>query len=120
MKFTFTSESFGFGSPKNTMEFNSDHIDDVLAYFKQFLKGAGYEINTNESIQVVNETEWPEDYYNTLNTNWPFDAGTSDVYVDPFVAGGGTYEFHPLDLNLDEEVTITVPVEEPKKRKGKK
>jgi hypothetical protein len=42
MKFTFTSEFQGFGSPKNILEFEADDISDVVMYFEQFLRGAGY------------------------------------------------------------------------------
>jgi hypothetical protein len=42
MIFKFESRFVGFGSPKNTMEFEVDQLQDVLAYFEQFLKGAGY------------------------------------------------------------------------------
>lgn len=42
MKFTFTSEFVGFGSPKNTMEFEVDQLSDVVTYFEQFLRGCGY------------------------------------------------------------------------------
>lgn len=42
MIFKFESRFVGFGSPKNTMEFEVDQLQDVLVYFEQFLKGAGY------------------------------------------------------------------------------
>lgn len=42
MKFTFKSEFVGFGSPETTLTFEADQIEDVIAYFEQFLMGAGY------------------------------------------------------------------------------
>lgn len=56
MKFKFESQFIGFGSPKTTMEFDVDQLEDVLMYFKQFLKGSGYDIDGD--IDVVN---WEKD-----------------------------------------------------------
>jgi hypothetical protein len=74
MKFTFTSEFQGFGSPKNTMEFEVDQLDDVLAYFEQFLKGSGYHFDGNV---IIDQETWPaiqninfdlaEEHFNNLN-----------------------------------------------------
>ena len=111
MKFTFTSEFQGFGSPKNTMEFEVEHIDDVLMYFQQFLKGAGYEIGINENIQIVNEYECsePEDFYVATDIDAPMDE-----YYDsePLVTLDDSYDFN------DSYQTINLDI--PKKKKGKK
>lgn len=45
MKFTFNSEFVGFGSPKTQVQFEADQLEDILMYFRDFLKGAGYEID---------------------------------------------------------------------------
>jgi hypothetical protein len=64
MKFKFESQFIGFGSPKTTMEFEVDQIEDVLMYFKQFLQGCGYDIdgelylnNTNFSDVIEKPTQ---------------------------------------------------------------
>ena len=42
-KFTFISQyDKALGSPKSTMEFEAVSLDDVLGYFEDFLRGAGY------------------------------------------------------------------------------
>lgn len=56
MKFKFESQFIGFGSPKTTMEFDVDQLEDVLLYFKQFLEGSGYDIDGD--IEVIN---WEKD-----------------------------------------------------------
>lgn len=61
MKFTFTSEFQGFGSPKNTMEFEVDQLEDVLMYFQQFLKGAGYQFDGDV---IIDQETWPIDEFN--------------------------------------------------------
>ena len=45
MIFTLQSKFQGFGSPKVTMEFEVDQLEDVLTYFEQFLRGSGYTID---------------------------------------------------------------------------
>lgn len=55
MKFTFVSEFVGFGSPKNTMEFEVDHIGDVVEYFEQFLRGSGYHFDGK--LDFIDESE---------------------------------------------------------------
>lgn len=50
MKFTFTSEFTGFGSPKTSMQFEADSIEDVLMYFTDFLRGAGYHFDGQVDI----------------------------------------------------------------------
>ena len=57
MKFTLTSEFIGFGSPKNTMEFEVDHIGDVVMYFEQFLRGAGYHFDGHLDFVYDEEEE---------------------------------------------------------------
>lgn len=61
MKFTFTGEYQGFGSPKNTMEFEVDQLEDVLMYFQQFLKGAGYHFDGDV---IIDQETWPIDEAN--------------------------------------------------------
>ena len=67
-KFTFTSEFQGFGSPKNTLEFDCDQLEDVLMYFEQFLKGAGYHFDGNltfinhEEDDYIPEGVYPQDF----------------------------------------------------------
>jgi hypothetical protein len=66
MKFKFESQFIGFGSPKNTMEFEVDQLQDVLEYFEQFLRGAGYvfdgqiDIIPYDEYYGVSEPETPE------------------------------------------------------------
>lgn len=55
MKFTFTSQFQGFGSPKNTLEFESDQLADVVKYFEQFLRGSGYHFDGE--LDLCNITE---------------------------------------------------------------
>lgn len=55
MKFMFTSQFQGFGSPKNTLEFECDDIADVVMYFEQFLRGAGYHFDGH--LDLCNITE---------------------------------------------------------------
>ena len=55
MKFTFTSEFQGFGSPKNTMEFEVDQLEDVLMYFQQFLKGAGLNSSVDTDLDTYED-----------------------------------------------------------------
>lgn len=72
MKFKFESSFVGFGSPKNTIEFEVDHLDDVLMYFKQFLQGSGY------NIDGVLEVIPTEEYYTYPNLDEP-----AHVYQTP-------------------------------------
>ena len=55
MVFTFTSQFQGFGSPKTTLEFEADAIEDVVMYFEQFLRGSGYHFDGN--LDLCNITE---------------------------------------------------------------
>ena len=59
MKFKFESQFIGFGSPKTTMEVEVDQLEDVLAYFKQFLEGCGYRIDGE--LYIFDE-ETPDPY----------------------------------------------------------
>ena len=59
-KFTFTSEFQGFGSPKNTLEFDCDQLEDVLMYFEQFLKGAGFIYDGH--LEIVDNSVWSSAY----------------------------------------------------------
>lgn len=43
--FTFTRQFHGFGSPKTTVEFEADQLEDVLENFTDFLRGCGYHID---------------------------------------------------------------------------
>lgn len=58
MKFTFISEFQGFGSPKTSMQFEADSLEDVLMYFKDFLQGAGYVIDGDIDV-IPPEQELP-------------------------------------------------------------
>jgi hypothetical protein len=49
-KFTFIQEFQGFGSPKNTMEFEVDQLEDILTYFTDFLRGCGYHFDGHLEI----------------------------------------------------------------------
>jgi hypothetical protein len=71
MKFTFTSEFIGFGSPKNTMEFEADQIGDVIVYFEQFLRGAGYHFDGYLDIVPHDENLTDEDGVPTM-PEYPF------------------------------------------------
>lgn len=42
MKYTFKCEDEGLGYFTNTVEFEANHIDDVIANFELFLKGSGF------------------------------------------------------------------------------
>lgn len=55
MKFVFTSQFQGFGSPKNTLEFESDQLADVVEYFEQFLRGAGYHFDGHLDLCHITE-----------------------------------------------------------------
>lgn len=61
MKFTFKSKEQGFGSPEFAMEFEVDQIDDVLFYFEQFLRGAGY--NPEGKLEFVSDQHDEVDNY---------------------------------------------------------
>jgi hypothetical protein len=57
-KFTFISQyDKALGSPKSTMEFEAVSIDDVLGYFEDFLRGAGYQIDGQ--LMIYKEEESP-------------------------------------------------------------
>ena len=55
-KFTFISQyDKALGSPKSTMEFEAVSLDDVLGYFEDFLRGAGYHIDGQLMIHKEEE-----------------------------------------------------------------
>jgi hypothetical protein len=57
-KFTFISQyDKALGSPKSTMEFEAVSLDDVLGYFEDFLRGAGYQIDGQ--LMIYKEEEHP-------------------------------------------------------------
>jgi hypothetical protein len=57
-KFTFISQyDKALGSPKSTMEFEAVSLDDVLGYFEDFLRGAGYHIDGQ--LMLYKEEEHP-------------------------------------------------------------
>ena len=60
MKFKFESQFIGFGSPKTTMEVEVDQLEDILAYFKDFLRGCGYDIHGE---LCIHEYETPDPYF---------------------------------------------------------
>lgn len=59
MKFTFTSQFQGFGSPKNTLEFESDQLADVVKYFEQFLRGSGYQFDGELDLCHITQPAQP-------------------------------------------------------------
>ena len=75
MKFVFKSKFQGFGSPENTMEFEVDSLDDVLMYFEQFLRGAGYSFDGQ--LEFVSH-----DDYSNYDEDFPVAGGGSDYIVD--------------------------------------
>ena len=113
MKFTFKTETFGFGSPRTTYEFDCDQIEDVLYHFKKFLRGAGYEIGINEDIELVDRS-WE---FNSEMNNMDHQYNHDDIVIDPFVAGGGTYDFDDSQVYVDSWYNQEP---EPKTKKGKK
>ena len=57
-KFTFISQyDKAIGSPKSTIEFEAVSLDDVLRFFEDFLRGAGYEIDGQ--LMIYKEEEHP-------------------------------------------------------------
>ena len=106
MKFTFVSEFAGFGSPKNTMEFEVDHIGDVIRYFEQFLRGSGYHFNGQLQLWDHNDEE---------NTTQECCGGCDtmcggDVYIDPH--NDVNFQFaaaQPIEtIPTDDTISITL------------
>lgn len=66
MKYTFKCEDEGFGGFTNTVEFEANHIDDVIANFELFLKGSGFhfsgvlDFQEEEVTRVFDEPEAPD------------------------------------------------------------
>jgi hypothetical protein len=62
MKYTFKSEDDGIGGFTNTVEFEANHIDDVIANFELFLKGSGFHFGGVLDFQdeVVTEFDGPD------------------------------------------------------------
>jgi hypothetical protein len=57
-KFTFISQyDKALGSPKSTMEFEAVSLDDVVGYFEDFLRGAGYHFDGQ--LMFYKEEEHP-------------------------------------------------------------
>lgn len=88
MKFTFKSETVGFGSPTSTLEFEADQLEDVLHYFADFLRGAGYSFDGY--LDVV---EYEPEYQSETGGSWPFSQSEqTDELSDgdlPFANYGG-------------------------------
>jgi hypothetical protein len=53
-KFTFTHED---GRRTISMEIEEYQLDDILAYFADFLRGCGFQIKGEERLDVVNDFE---------------------------------------------------------------
>jgi hypothetical protein len=53
-KFTFTHED---GNRTFSMEVEEHQLDDVLAYFADFLRGCGFQIKGEERLDIVNDFE---------------------------------------------------------------
>jgi hypothetical protein len=60
MKYTFKSEDDGIGGFTNTVEFEANHIDDVIANFELFLKGSGFHFGGVLDFQEEGVTEFDE------------------------------------------------------------
>ena len=60
MIFTFKSKFQGFGSPEVTVEFECDQLSDVVVYFEQFLRGAGYVFDGN--LDFVDDEQQFEEF----------------------------------------------------------
>jgi hypothetical protein len=58
MKYTFKSEDDGIGGFTNTVEFEANHIDDVIANFELFLKGSGFHFGGVLDFQEEDVTEF--------------------------------------------------------------
>lgn len=86
MKFTFKSETAGFGSPSTTLEVEVDQLEDVLHYFADFLRGSGYHFDGHIDIVDYNETEYQSE--TTGGGDWPF-ADNSKEEALPFANYGG-------------------------------
>jgi hypothetical protein len=83
MNFIFKSKSVGFGSPETTMEFEADDINDVMMYFTDFLRGAGY---TFDGVVDIVDSNYEDDYSDPVDedceshqeassSTWPFPLG---------------------------------------------
>jgi hypothetical protein len=103
MKFTFTSEFIGFGSPKNTMEFEVDQLGDVVSYFEQFLRGAGYHFDGH--LDFV----YDDEYVAEEIENEPEMYDSKDVMAMPGTVGGAKVvfgdEMHPV-TSLEEKCNV--------------
>jgi hypothetical protein len=53
-KFTFTHED---GNRTLSMEVEEYQLEDVLAYFADFLRGCGFQIKGEERLDIVNDFE---------------------------------------------------------------
>ena len=135
MKFTFKSKFQGFGSPETTMEFEADSLNDVITYFEQFLRGAGYhfdgvldivppddEMNydddNNEEIFVdYGKSDYSDfqvncDVTSPVTFNWTADQLAKDI-TDKFVINPSetnveynlTGQGKHINLTINEEVT---------------
>lgn len=73
MKFTFKSKFQGFGSPETTMEFEADDLNDVLMYFTDFLRGAGYTFDgVVDIVSLETDSEFGEEEYESEKEELPF------------------------------------------------
>jgi hypothetical protein len=55
MKYTFTCEDIYFGQWKNSSEFETDTIDEVVENFNMFLRGSGFNFQV-EVLETNNDT----------------------------------------------------------------
>lgn len=88
MKFTFISETVGFGSPSSKLEFECDQLSDVVVYFEQFLRGAGYVFDGNLNLNNITETQ--NDF-----------ISPGDDYVPDYSTGCS-----PFSPHFDDTITI--------------
>lgn len=74
MKFIFKTETVGFGSPVTTLEVEVDQLEDVLHYFGDFLRGAGYSFDGHVDIVPYDEYHDCQEEYKEQSTtgSWPF------------------------------------------------
>lgn len=91
MKFIFKSKFQGFGSPETTMEFEADDLNDVLMYFTDFLRGAGYTFDgVVDIVSLETHSEFDEEQQ-TQNGVWPFNKDEHEYEKEelPFPNYGG-------------------------------
>lgn len=81
--FTFTRQFHGFGSPKTTVEFEADQLEDVLENFTDFLRGCGYHIDGH--LEVA-ETYTPRERCDSERYDESDQKEDLDIYTERLFA----------------------------------